>query len=434
MSFVRFINGASGILASVVILGIAVPALADVGLPLPPTEHDRIRGIRFGEFVFVPTAALEGGWTDNVFREDERESPSSAGFLTVRPGWRIANPEPSRVRLTWDASLDVRFWFADDPNVKNLGRYAAKSDFLAEFLPRSVVGFFVADRFIREIQPPNYSSSATYDRNFNHAEAGLQVRPGGGALQFDLSYAYNFDIYDEYKDGDHFYHEVRFLTKWDFFPKTTFLIDVDWRYATWRNPKDGYRADSMPLRALAGVRGYITKNLAVLVKAGYGQGFFADGPDVQTFVGEASVGFKPTPFTVLDVGYARDFAESYYARWYTTDTVHLTVKQQLFRRLELAGGLRYAYVSYADLVPALADTTGYATLTASQTSRRDHVLGVDAKASLSILRYLSVSLGYRFDGSFTDFRLDGVTTAGARVVDYGGYKVHRVLGEVSLYY
>lgn len=422
------------LLAAVVAVLAPLRARADVGLSLPPVIDDARRGARFGDFVFVPSVSLEGRYNSNVFRQDSREGRSEAGILTIRPGFKLSNPTPSWLKLTWDASVDVNFWFSKDPNAGKQGRVAADTNLRAEFLVRSVVGFFIADRFVRSVQPRNYSTNERYDRNFNHAEAGIQIRPGG-ALQFDLSYAYNFELFDTFKDGNRQYHEARLLGMWAFFPKTMLYLDANWRYQDWSRDKLGYRSDSMPLRTVLGVRGYITRKIALDVKAGYGQGFYKSGGDIQTFIGGASVAIKPTQFTLLDIGYDRDFEDAaYYARWYTADTAHLTVKQQFLRRLELEGTVSYSYLSFANLTPVPGDLPGFVTLAANQTDRRDHALTARASLSYSALRYLRLKVGYQMDAIFTDFRLDGVSAGGVVTRDYGGFKIHQVFGEITVLY
>jgi hypothetical protein len=287
---------------------------------------------------------------------------------------------------------------------------------------------------VRSVQPQNFSSNRGYDRNFNHAEAGLQIRPRS-AFQVDLSYAYNFVKFDDFAAGDRAYHEVHLLGTWAFFPKTSLYLDGNWRYQNWGQEKAGFRSDSMPLRVALGVRGYVTRKIALDVRAGYGQGFYKQGVDIQTFVGGASLALKPTDFTLIDIGYGRDFEDAaYYARWYTSDSVHLSIKQQFLRRLEMEGAFLYSYRSYARLVPGPADLPGYGTLAANQADRRDHAIVARASISYSALRYLKVKVGYEFDSIVTDFRLDGVLTSGLPTRDFGGYNTHQVFGEITVLY
>jgi hypothetical protein len=407
------------------------PARAEVGLSLPPVVDDAERGVRFGEFVFVPKLGVEGRYYNNLNRQDSREGRTDAGTVGINPGFRLDNPDATTFRLTWDADTSFRFFFSEDENAKSLGRIAAASTLKAEILPKSVFGLFIRDTFLREIQPRNYSSSQSYDRNFNHAEAGMTVRPGGGALQISASYAFNFDLFDSFKDGDIYFHQVRLLTTWDFFPKTTLFVDGDWRYTKWRNPLARNRIDSMPLRVMAGVKGYVTKKVALIVKGGYGQGFYQAGPDIQTFVGEAGVGFKFTDFTLLELGYDRDFTDSFYAGWYVGDSAYLRFGQQLFQRVNLELGARYTYVQYSSFSPQVE--TPAAGITANQEDRRDHGLRATAAVSWSIARWVAFRVGYQFDGVFTDFQID-YTAGGQPFTDYGGFVAHQVFGELSLLY
>jgi len=318
--------------------------------------------------------------------------------------------------------------------VRRQGRVAAETGLRAEFFPKSTVGFYVADHFLRTATPPNDSSVERYDRNFNHVGAGIQVRPGS-ALDFSLGYAYAFDLFDQFADGDRSFHEVRLLGVWKFFPKTLFLGDVDWRYQQWKRTSVGFRADSMPLRAVLGVRGFITGSLALEVRAGYGQGFYKEGTDVQTFIGKAALAWMPTPFTVLDFGYQRDFEDAaFYGRWFTADSLRIQVSQQLIRRITLSGQFGWSYLSYPRVIPAPGDVPGYAAVTVNQANRRDHALKARVEVGWSALRYLSLKVGYQMDGILTGFQMSGTAPGGSPFTDYGGWWAHQVFAEIQALY
>ena len=415
-----------GMAMAVLLMVMPATARADTGLALPAVSDDAVRGFRLGEFVLVPVVGLEGGYQSNVFRQDSRENPASAATLTVKPGFRLRNPEPSFMRLVWDGTFGYTHWFSDNEDAKSQGRFSAGTSLKAEILPKSVFGLVVGDTFVREIQPRNYSTDKTFDRNHNLAEAGFQLRPGGGALQITTTYGFELERFDEFADGNMMAHRARLLLTWDFFPKTTFIVDGDWRYMTWEHERPGFRTNSMPLRVQVGLNGFVTKKFALVLKAGFGKGFYSTGPDYQNFIGEVSAGFKPTPTTVIDLGYSRDFSDSYYANYFVADTAHLKLGQQFFRRFNIELEGRYAYAQYATWIPAPTD--GVQSISTSD--RRDHVVSANAVASVSIFRYLSLRAGYRFDGVFTGFE---ITPANGRV-DYGGFKAHRVFGELSVLY
>lgn len=397
---------------------------ADVGFGLPPVRDDILRGVGIGEFVLVPMVGVSAAYHSNLFREDVSEGPSAATIVSVRPGLRLFNPDPSWVRLSWAAAGGFHWYFSDDPKAREQGRYSAESTLRADFLPRSMVGFFVQDTFLRDVQPRNDSSSATYDRNFNHAEAGIQIRPGGGALEIALSYAFNFDLFDSFSAADLFYHEGRLLATWDFLPKTAVFLDANLRFLNWRNRLDGMREDSMPLRAVAGVRGFVTRKISLMAKAGYAQGFLKAGSDYKTGVGEASVAFMPTAFTVIDLGYARSVEDSYYGRYFTDDHVHLSVQQQFARRVNITLWGAYSRLTFGAYTPPAGGD-----VTVNQTRRKDDVVRARAVVDFSIVRFVSVQLGYQMDANLTRFR---ITEGGA--VDRGRFLVHQAFGGVRLFY
>lgn len=401
---------------------------AQVGLELPPLRDEENRGVRAGGFVFSPFLEVEGRYHSNLFREASEEGPSPATILGVVPGFRLDNPNPSFVKLRWDAEVRINQYFSNDRNAKNQGRFGAGTTLRADFLPRAAVGFFVLEQFQRQQLPPNLSSSSTYDRNYNHVEVGVQVRPGGGALQFALSYAFDFQLYDKHEAFDFFVHEARLLGTWDLMPKTMILLDADFQVRRWRKPTAGLRVNSMPLRVHAGIRGFVTKKVAAVLKAGVGKGFYKEGQDFTNFIGEAGVGFQPMHTVLLEVGYRRGFEDSYYANWYLGDTAYLNFGFQVFRRVNLTLEGEYTYVQYASFDPATLNTAQI-TYTANQTSRRDHALKARAGLQWSIFRYLEFDVGYEMAAILTDFRL--TTPNGS---DRSRYVIHQVFGGLKVVY
>lgn len=401
---------------------------ADIGFVLPPLQDEEIRGFRLEDFVLVPSLGLELRYNSNLFRQADVEGPTKASILSIVPGIALANASPNRLKLKWDAFATINQYFSDDPHAKDQGHFGASSSFRADFLPRSVVGFFVADRFVREQLPPNLSSSLTYDRNANHAEVGVQIRPGGGALEFALSYSYDFLLYDDRSDLDFWFHQGRLLGTWQLMPKTAILLDANFQYRTWRRPLRGLRTDSAPLRLQAGLRGLITRKVAVVLLGGFGKGFYKEGGDFAGFIGEAGVGFLPTNNVTLEVGYRRNFEDSYWSNYYTGDSAYLKAGFQIARRVNLVLQGEYTYASYAYLDPSVLNTQEV-TYWTNQASRRDHAVRGEAMLTWALIRFLSLDIGYRFDALLTDFRI----TANGQT-DYSRYKVHQVFGRLSAYY
>lgn len=420
---------------AMLILGVSATAHGEVGLSLTPVKDEAYRGVRGGGFVFVPYVTLEGRYVSNIFRQDSREVdlPWTA-ILRVSPGFKLNNPTYSWVKLAWDAQAIINQYWSEDDAASRQGRFGVETSLRADFFPRSVFGFFVSDKYVREMVPPNYpTQSRRFDRNVNHAEAGIQIRPGGNALEIALSYAFNFYLHDSTKEFDRFYHEARLLMTWDLLPKTTLFLDGNWRYTDWQSVAPGLRVNSMPLRVAVGLKGFVTKKIGLMVKAGYGQGFYDNGPEYQNFIGEASIGFKPTPFTLIDVGYSRDFHDSYYSNYYVGDSAHLIFGQQLARRVNINLEGKYTYLQHAAFTP---DPTVNPGITPNQTDRRGHGLSASATLTWSAIRYVTLAVGYTFSGVITDFKIDYPDTSlpGGVGTDYGGYLAHQVFLRLSLIY
>jgi hypothetical protein len=410
-------------------------AYGQVGLGLPATRDDDVRGVRYKGMVFVPYLGIEGGYNSNLFRlapEDER-GVVGAGILGIMPGLKLTNETPNIVKMEWEASGTIYKYFSDDAKAREQGIFGASNRLRAEFLPKSAVGFFIADQFSRQIVPPNYPGVASYDRNINHAEVGLQIRPGGGGLVIAPSYAFNFALYDDKTELDVWGHEARLLTTWDVLPKTMVFLDIDWQAKDWRKDLVGAREDLKPLRIVAGMKGFITRKLAITASGGFAKTFFKDGAEYTGFVADIGIGVKPTGYSFAEVGYKRTVEEWYWGNYVATDRAYLNAGLQLLRRVNLLASLQYGYQRYGSVDTTKLSNDPKVTYSTNQSARHDHMLEASASVSWSIMRYVSVETGYSFLGAFTDFYLQ--RTAGSdTITDYGRFKQHVVFARVKAIY
>jgi hypothetical protein len=407
-------------------------AHAQVGLQLPPTRDDDVRGIRYRGLIFVPYLGIEGGYNSNLFRMAPEEGIVGAGILGVTPGLKLTNETPNIVKMKWEASGTIYKYFSDNATAREQGRFGMSSALRGEFLPKSVIGFFVADQFSRQIVPTNYPGVVGYDRNLNHAEVGLQIRPGGGALVLAPSYAFNFALYDDKTELDLWGHEARLLATWDVLPKTMVFLDIDWHAKDWRQPLPGAREDSKPIKIAIGMKGFVTRKLAITASGGFAKTFFKKGAEYTGFVADIGIGLKPTHYSFAEVGYKRTVDEWFWGNFMAADWAYLNVGVQLLRRVNLLGSLQYKYARYGSVDTTVLSNNNV-TYVASQSARRDHLLDASALVSWSIMRYVSVEAGYGFLGAFTDFYLQR-TSSGNTITDYGKFKQHMVFGRVKAIY
>ena len=432
----RWISKLHALLFVVVVLFIFYDSVnAQVRLGLPPTRDHELRGVRYKGMVFIPYLGIEGGYNSNLFRlaSEDKEGIVGAGVLGVTPGLELSNETPNVVKLKWEAWGTVYKYFSDSEEAKNQGLFAASSCLRAEFLPKSVIGFFVDDRFSRQVVPPNYPGVNSYDRNVNRAEIGVQIRPGGGALVFAPSYAFNFALYDSQTEIDVWSHEARVLTTWDVLPKTMVFLDIDWHAKDWRKNIANIREDLKPLNIMVGMKGFVTRKMAVTAAGGFAKTFFKRGPEYTGFIADLAVGLKPTGYFFLDAGYKRTVEEGVWGNYVATDWASFRTGLQILRRVNLLASFEYGYQRYGSVQASELTSEPDVTYSANQSDRRDHVLQGSASVSWSIMRHIIVEASYSFSGRMTDFYLER-TFKSETIRDYARFKQHIVFAGVKAIY
>ena len=396
-------------------------------VPLPPAAERW--GVKTGAFRIWPRLGVEGRYDSNFFREHSSEGPVSVGSLRVVPGVTLVNPKPRLFRLYLDLMGDVRIYFGDDDSVTGHTNAGATASLEVEFFPRSVVGFRIFDRFHRDLEARSYETDENLNRNDNLA--GLQVlfRPGGRALQIGLEYAFGMQLHDTFKAGDNFYHDFGMEIVWKFYPLTSAFLEVDFKmidYASASADTDGHvpNIESMPLRAIIGLNGYITKRLGLLVQAGWAHGFYGRGASFSGPIGMARVSYHITPSTLFQVGYGRDYENSLWGNYWAEHRAFLSVQQQfLDRRVDLQLNASYHYRDFARFDPA--STLGEP----SQKVRTEHEIKVGVGAHFAVARWLDLSVGYSYSSIMSPFEISATTDAGTSV-DKSSYHRHQVYGGV----
>ncbi|MBM4388378.1 MAG: hypothetical protein FJ088_11605, partial [Deltaproteobacteria bacterium] len=145
------------------------------------------------------------------------------------------------------------------------------------------------------------------------------------------------------------------------------------------------------------------------------------GEKFQSVIGEAILGYKFSPTTILELGFERDFSNSFYANYYVMHRGNLKFQQQIMSRVNITGEFAYARLSYSAFSPA--------GITVNQNERSDNALQGSVNLEFSIARILMFTASYKFESILTDFEL---TNAG--FADYGGYIRHSVFGGLRLLY
>ena len=266
---------------------------------------------------------------------------------------------------------------------------------------------------------------------------------------------YNF-ITDYFLDtagdwGDVHRHEVHGRYSWKFFPFTALILEAGWEMHDYLDKDQGYYGeltDSMPLRTRVGINGFITKSLAVMLMAGYGNSFHdtrsvatgettnkGENGSYNSFLAEARVSWKATPNTILQLGYKHDFRDSVFANYVQYERVYANAKQRFFGIWDLRFDASFEYLQYAAL-PYAYQTTRPDVIAqfgglVGQRFRNDNAFRVNVGTDVDILRYLKVSLDYHFQMLDTPFF---VQLRDASAPDSLGYLSHVITMMLTVRY
>jgi len=404
-------------------------------LTLPSSEERW--GVSAGSFRFWPRVATEGRYDSNLFREDVSEDPHRAAILAIRPGLTLVNPKPRLFRLYLDLSGDIRVYFGDEAVVSEQTDAGGTVNFALDLFPNGAFTLRLFDRFTRALQTRNWATAGTFTRNFNLA--GLQgiARPGGGALDIALEYAFAIDVFDEFARANQRYHDLGARVSWRFYPLTSLFLDVDFKIITYEERSLALdlgmtNVYSLPLRAVVGLNGYITKRLAVLLQAGWAEGFYEDGPSFGGPIGLARASYRVTSGTLLQLGYARDYEDSLHGNYFGEHRIFFSGQQQLWQRLDLLASVSYHFLDYAAFEPPAPRVAGAASFQVNERERAEQALRLSVSAHVDVTRWLAVDLGYSYEALFSDYVILEVPRTGpAEVSQVFTYYRHQVYAGVT---
>jgi len=412
---------------------------------------DETRGIKAGDFMFWPSLVIEGRWDSNVFQSADgedtcpnetqkcTETPVDAPVMRIVPGFAFSNRNPNKVAFQFGVESGARLYLSERKDVKEQRNFDIKSDLKLDILPKGPVTVTILDTFRRTLDTSNYSSTKTYNRNYNRAAARVAIHPGGGALNVQLGYGYVFNMYDDFGKGDYQEHDFEFLTTWRFYPKTAAFISATGSLKDWESSNDPtvVLVDNKPLRVSAGLNGYFTKKIAALLSVGYGAGFYDKGPDFEHVIGQAELTYKIAPSVLTAIGYRRNFSDSFYANYYGDDSIYLRANMRFARRVSLTLLGSFHFLQYAEFDPVLDDDlVGAAKAEVSEKERLDQALNLHAKVSVDITRWIGVSVGYELRAVFSDFfsATNWEDDPSKKRLDFGRYTKHQVYGSIDIRY
>jgi len=381
-------------------------------------------GIKAGEGRLHPALDL-----DLVYDSNPSYATSNSFFdlaLRIRPGLTLSFPS-EKVSFELDAHVGYDYYFGvDKSRSSDLSTFAGEASMQVGFNPKGKVSFFVEDNFSRTSDPRYNSLTGKYDRTDNEAKAHLQIKPGGGALMFDLAYGFFIDWFDdsgtESRALSSYAHRAYFSGKWKFLPKTALSVDFDSDIRRYPNSYSGggKNMDVNAIRATVGLLGQITPSIAVAIKAGYGDSLLPErtgysGSNYRSAIGQAEITYRAAT-TFIQAGYSRNFQPVVLFAWFGQDHAYARLRQQIAGKFSLSLDVAYDYLSYGDGVTADL---------ANQGGRSDHVLSGGLNFDYHILDWFELGLAYAIQARFSGWTQP---LAGAGGVDYYKHMVTLHIG------
>lgn len=267
-----------------IVLFSAAAVIAVASVPLAATAQSHGIGFPIGEKSRIHTNLDLGvGFDSNPDRFEAGTPPNddtSDWKALIRPGLLISVPGSS-VNFDMRGQLTISQFFGASVAKAETEFGALLGAKLRLGQQDSVVGFQLDDTLVRTpAQIDDLGSFAASERRFkewaNRGQAILTLRPGGGALEFDLGYTNELSFYDGESLPDSWRHGALFESKLRFLPKTAVLFHADLSFF---DADDEQLADgtgtlkSSPLNLTIGLVGQITSRLTADLEVGYGDTF-----------------------------------------------------------------------------------------------------------------------------------------------------------------
>ena len=363
------------------------------------SAHAAGPGIRLGSrLVFHPSIAAEFRYDSNIFQV--ASANFQGGIFRLLPQIELATRDRGReggsgvVRFRLFAGLDYNEFMTGNKLVSDHRMFGVMAGANATFWPVGRFTLELFDNYIRTSVPPYGVYPYNIDRNTNDIGLRMNIRPGGGRLELVTGYSFGIDLFEHefFRDWDLFNHKMNLRLMWRFFPRTAAWIEAREDIYIYRRVGIAAHPNSYPLRVTAGVTGLITTKLSMNVWVGYGNGFYATGPNPNTGVGGLDLTWKPVSITEILIGYKHDFYNALLGSYYDLDAVYLSWGQGIWR-LRSVVRVTYQNNRFQGIGPvaALTDPNNPG---AMATDRMDHYINVVAKLDYPFKDWLALGIAY----------------------------------------
>lgn len=340
--------------------------------------------------------------------------------LRLRGGLRLLQPS-EKLEIALGGSVDYTQYFGISSSAtRGLSALQGIGDLALTVNKGGAVSAYLNDSVVRSETASEISISERLKSWRNSARVGLDIRPGGRALEFGVSYGFDLSWYDANQSSvvnsqalTSYSHLIHAQGLWHFFPKTAATLEIDQQIT--RYPLESSTStvtnaagistsvpevDTNPFKVRVGVVGLLTEKLTVRLNVGYANTFIS-GPNAgassneQTVIGTAQLTFKPSELITVAGGFVRDVSAVTLYGYFDYDRVFLEYQHFLFARFILTLRATYEYETFGKSAIATLDP------------RHDNVVRGEARLSYQALRWLTTSIYYLPEARFTDYKSVG---------------------------
>ncbi len=369
-------------------------------------------GIRTGNFKLDLGLSIATGVNTNLFYEDVGAAPAFRADITPSIGLSTEDVDNFELKLRWNLNWTQ---YLGDTSIAAQSGLSTDLAAAATFNPEGDWSFQLRDTFALTNEPPNIASTFVYRRTNNDLGATLGIHPGGRVSQAYLSYDWLLRDYNLIQSLNKDEHHIKGRFVYKFLPKTTALINADYRIVAYDQPDRAVNAtasipnnNSDPIRLTGGINGLVARRVAVVLLAGYGWGRYASGPDVEGIEGllataEVSYLFGPKGTSTARVGFERGFEDAQVGNFFIYNRPYVSLAHKLLDdKLAVEVGVNTEFRHYK------LDNNNNATIpvvggevTLPETLD-DLLLNIQLNGSYSVTKWFDVGAQYLFSSNFTD--------------------------------
>lgn len=383
--------------------GAGAPAAQGQGVAAAP---DRKAVMHFG--------IEAGAGLDTNPYSDPLSNSRFAGDLTarIRPSASVEYPG-SLIAFKGDGTLEYGFM----PGILGESRtqqFLLYQSLLAGDLEVNRDGMFrfaLGDTFSWSNDPGTVDIGQLFNRVHNQLRGGVGLKPGGGALNLRLGYAFDFNKFldiagtnDTVATGqlDNMLHTLALRTDYKFLPRTGGYLQVAGGWSSY--PFDTARVNetAFPVSAQLGVQGQIFPKVGGLVSLGYSNplvldeaGAIATGTLIGV-VGQAELQWQPTLNTRLGGGFKRDFNPAPLYQYVGNNRFYANLSQVLGGRFHLGLNAGYSILEFGQEQVAISTATTQGFL------RLDGHLDVAGSLAYYFTDWFSVGVANKLDWRLTN--------------------------------